>query len=103
MYDGEDDLVLESYKEAKRTLDMMEAEFDSLVQCDMADINREVLEVFIDSFFVEAGYSDEFLRQFFNSLNVKVLVNQKNAEIHLNLSVSPFVVALKGIEPLISP
>lgn len=103
LYDGEDDLVLESYKEAKRTLDMMEAEFDSLVQCDMADINREVLEVFIDSFFVEAGYSDEFLRQFFNSLNVKVLVNQKNAEIHLNLSVSPFVVALKGIEPLISP
>lgn len=32
-----------------------------------------------------------------------VIVNNKNAEIQLNLSVLPFVVALKGIEPLISP
>ena len=73
LYDGSDDLVLDAYKDAKRTLDMM-----------------------------EAGYSDAFLKDFFTSLNVKVTVNKINAGIQLNLSVN-FVVALKGIEPLISP
>lgn len=103
LYDGSDDLILDAYKDAKRTLDMMEAELASMVQCDTNNINPEVLEVFIDSMLMEAGCSDAFLKDFFTSLNVKVTVNKINAEIQLNLSVFPFVVALKGIEPLISP
>lgn len=103
LYDGSDDLILDAYKDAKRTLDMMEAELASMVQRDTNNINPEVLEVFIDSMLMEAGYSDAFLKDFFTSLNVKVTVNKINAEIQLNLSVFPFVVALKGIEPLISP
>lgn len=103
LYDGSDDLILDAYKDAKRTLDMMEAELASMVQRDTNNINPEVLEVFIDSMLMEAGCSDAFLKDFFTSLNVKVTVNKINAEIQLNLSVFPFVVALKGIEPLISP
>lgn len=89
--------------DAKRTLDMMEAELSSFVQAENTSINKEILEVFIDSFLMEIGNSDTFLRDFFSSLDVKVTVNKINAEIQLNLSVFPFVVALKGIEPLISP
>ena len=89
--------------DAKRTLDMMEAELSSFVQAENTSINKEILEVFIDSFLMETGNSDTFLREFFSSLDVKVTVNKINAEIQLNLSVLPFVVALKGIEPLISP
>lgn len=82
---------------------MMEAELSSFVQAENTSINKEILEVFIDSFLMEIGNSDTFLRDFFSSLDVKVTVNKINAEIQLNLSVLPFVVALKGIEPLISP
>lgn len=89
--------------DAKKTLDMMEAELSSFVQAENTSINKEILEVFIDSFLMEIGNSDTFLRDFFSSLDVKVTVNKINAEIQLNLSVFPFVVALKGIEPLISP
>lgn len=89
--------------DAKKTLDMMEAELSSFVQTEDTSINKEILEVFIDSFLMEIGNSDTFLRDFFSSLDVKVTVNKINAEIQLNLSVFPFVVALKGIEPLISP
>ena len=89
--------------DAKKTLDMMEAELSSFVQTENTSINKEILEVFIDSFLMEIGNSDTFLRDFFSSLDVKVTVNKINAEIQLNLSVFPFVVALKGIEPLISP
>ena len=87
MYDGSDDLVLDAYTDAKRTLDMMETELASMVQRDTTNINAEVLEVFIDSMLMEAGYSDAFLKDFFTSLNVKVIVNKINAEIQLNLSV----------------
>ena len=103
LYDGSDDLILDAYKDAKKTLDMMEAELSSFVQTEDTSINKEILEVFIDSFLMEIGNSDTFLRDFFSSLDVKVTVNKINAEIQLNLSVFPFVVALKGIEPLISP
>ena len=53
--------------------------------------------MFIDSFLMETGHSDVYLKNFFTSLDVKVVVNKINAEIQLNLSVLPFVVALKGI------
>lgn len=66
---------------------MMEAELASMVQRDTTNINAEVLEVFIDSMLMEAGYSDAFLKDFFTSLNVKVSVNKINAEILLNFSV----------------
>ncbi len=81
--------------DAKKTLDMMEAELSSFVQTEDTSINKEILEVFIDSFLMEIGNSDTFLRDFFSSLDVKVTVNKINAEIQLNLSVLPFVVALK--------
>ena len=103
LYDGTDDMVLNAYKEAKKTLDMMEAELIDLNKNDYSAINQDILEAFIDSFITEVGVSDAFLKKFFDSLDVKVIVNNKNAEIQLNLSVLPFVVALKGIEPLISP
>ena len=103
LYDGRDDLILDAYKDAKRTLDLMEVELASFVQSDNTAINKEILEVFIDSFLMETGHSDVYLKNFFTSLDVKVVVNKINAEIQLNLSVLPFVVALKGIEPLISP
>ncbi len=103
LYDGTDDMVLNAYKEAKKTLDMMEAELIDLNKNDYSAINKDILEAFIDSFITEVGISDAFLKKFFDSLDVKVIVNNKNAEIQLNLSVLPFVVALKGIEPLISP
>ncbi len=103
LYDGTDDMVLNAYKEAKKTLDMMEAELIELNKNDYSAINQDILEAFIDSFITEVGVSDAFLKKFFDSLDVKVIVNNKNAEIQLNLSVLPFVVALKGIEPLISP
>lgn len=103
MYDGTDDMVLSAYKQAKKTLDMMEAELIDLNKNDYSAINKDILEAFIDSFITEVGVSDVFLKKFFDSLDVKVIVNNKNAEIQLNLSVLPFVVALKGIEPLISP
>lgn len=96
-------MVLNAYKEAKKTLDMMEAELIELNKNDYSAINQDILEAFIDSFITEVGVSDAFLKKFFDSLDVKVIVNNKNAEIQLNLSVLPFVVALKGIEPLISP
>lgn len=99
LYDGTDDMVLNAYKEAKKTLDMMEAELIELNKNDYSAINQDILEAFIDSFITEVGVSDAFLKKFFDSLDV----NNKNAEIQLNLSVLPFVVALKGIEPLISP
>lgn len=103
LYDGRDDLILDAYKDAKRTLDLMEVELASFVQSDNTSIDKEILEVFIDSFLMETGHSDVYLKNFFTSLDVKVVVNKINAEIQLNLSVLPFVVALKGIEPLISP
>ena len=81
LYDGTDDMVLNAYKEAKKTLDMMEAELIELNKNDYSAINQDILEAFVDSFITEVGVS----------------------EIQLNLSVLPFVVALKGIEPLISP
>ena len=62
---------------------------------DYSAINQDILEAFIDSFITEVGVSDAFLKKFFDSLDVKVIVNNKNAEIQLNLSVLPFVVALK--------
>lgn len=97
LYDGSDDLILDAYKDAKRTLDMMEAELASFVQSYNTSIDKEILEVFIDSFLMETGHSDVYLKKFFTSLDVKVVVNKINAEIQLNLSVFPFVVALKGI------
>lgn len=97
LYDGSDDLILDAYKDAKRTLDMMEAELASFVQSYNTSIDKEILEVFIDSFLMETGHSDVYLKNFFTSLDVKVVVNKINAEIQLNLSVLPFVVALKGI------
>ena len=103
LYDETDDMVLSAYKQAKKTLDMMEAELIDLNKNDYSAINKDILEAFIDSFITEVGVSDVFLKKFFDSLDVKVIVNNKNAEIQLNLSVLPFVVALKGIEPLISP
>ena len=97
LYDGSDDLILDAYKDAKRTLDMMEAELASFVQSYNTSIDKEILEVFIDSFLMETGHSDVYLKKFFTSLDVKVVVNKINAEIQLNLSVFPFVVALKGL------
>ena len=97
LYDGSDDLILDAYKDAKRTLDMMEAELASFVQSYNTSIDKEILEVFIDSFLMETGHSDVYLKKFFTSLDVKVVVNKINAEIQLNLSVFPFVVAIKGI------
>ena len=76
LYDGSDDLILDAYKDAKRTLDMMETELASIVQRDTNNIKPELLEVFIDSMLMEAGYSDAFLKDFFTSLNVKVTVNR---------------------------
>ena len=95
LYDGRDDLILDAYKDAKRTLDLMEVELASFVQSDNTSIDKEILEVFIDSFLMETGHSDVYLKNFFTSLDVKVVVNKINAEIQLNLSVLPFVVALK--------
>ena len=88
-------MVLNAYKEAKKTLDMMEAELIELNKNDYSAINQDILEAFIDSFITEVGVSDAFLKKFFDSLDVKVIVSNKNAEIQLNLSVLPFVVALK--------
>ena len=50
--------------DAKKTLDMMEAELSSFVQTEDTSINKEILEVFIDSFLMEIGNSDTFLRDF---------------------------------------
>ena len=55
-------MVLSAYKQAKKTLDMMEAELIDLNKNDYSAINKDILKAFIDSFITEVGCSFAFMK-----------------------------------------